>query len=59
MHVGLEIPEDVAYALTSGQRSLNQAALEAMAAEGYRSGRLSESQLKRLLELPSRFAVHE
>jgi hypothetical protein len=30
-----------------------------LAAEGYRSGLLSESQLMRLLDLPSRFAVHD
>ncbi|MCP5115182.1 MAG: hypothetical protein GY953_30490 [bacterium] len=28
-------------------------------AEGYRSGMLSESQMMRLLSLPSRFAVHD
>jgi len=34
-------------------------ALESVAAEGYRSGLLSESQVMRMLWLPSRFAVHE
>jgi predicted HTH domain antitoxin len=33
--------------------------LEATAEEGYRSGHLTETQVMHLLELPSRFAVHE
>jgi hypothetical protein len=58
MQVNIEVPEDIARALTSGSASVNRAALEGLAAEGYRSALLSESQLMRLLELPSRFAVH-
>lgn len=34
-------------------------AVEAIAAEGYRSGAFTECQLMRLLQLPSRLAVHE
>jgi predicted HTH domain antitoxin len=30
-----------------------------LAIEGYRSGLLGESQVMRLLQLPSRFAVHD
>jgi len=32
--------------------------LEAIAVEGYRSGALTESQVRRLLELDTRFQVH-
>ena len=59
MQVTFEVPEDVARALLANQRTIDRAAVEAIAAEGYRSGLLSESQLKRLLGLPSRFAVHD
>ncbi len=59
MQVTVNIPEDIGRALASGAVPLNRAALEGLAAEGYRSGVLSESQVMRLLELPSRFAVHE
>jgi len=59
MQVSFEVPEDIARAFASGQASLDRAALESLAAEGYRSGLLSESQVMRLLKLPSRFAVHD
>ena len=59
MRITLEVPEDIARALASGPQSLDRAALEALAAEGYRRGLLSESQLMRWLHLASRFAVHD
>ena len=59
MQVNIELPEDIALALASGSASVDRAALEGLAAEGYRSALLSESQLMRLLNLPSRFAVHD
>ncbi len=59
MQVSFEVPEDIARALVSGQTSLDRAALESLAAEGYRNGLLSETQVMRLLTLPSRFAVHD
>jgi len=58
MRVTFELPEDIAHALASEPSSLGRAALESLAAEGYRSGLLSESQVRRLLNLPLRFAVH-
>jgi len=59
MQVTFDIPEEILRALASGQVSLDRIALEALAAEGYRSGLLSESQIMRMLSLPSRFAVHD
>lgn len=59
MRITLEVPEDIARALAGGPGSLDRAALEALAAEGYRSGLLSETQVMRLLNLTSRFAVHD
>jgi hypothetical protein len=59
VQVKLEIPEDIARAIASGSIPLDRAALEGLAAEAYRSGVLSEYQMMRLLDLPSRFAVHE
>ena len=59
MQVTFEVPEDIAQALACGQSSLDRTALESLAVEGYRSGVLSESQVMRLLQLPSRFAVHD
>ena len=59
MQVTFEVPEDIARALASGSAAVDRTALEGLAAEGYRSALLSESQLMRLLNLPSRFAVHD
>lgn len=58
MEVTVTIPEDIGRALASTHVPLQQAALEGLAAEAYRSGALTESQLARLLGLPSRFEVH-
>lgn len=59
MQVSVEIPEDIARSLTSGRVLPDRAALEGLAAEGYRSGVLSESQVRRLLNFTSRFEVHQ
>jgi hypothetical protein len=59
MQVTVEIPEDIARLLARTSVSLDRAALEGLAAESYRSGVLSEFQVMRLLDLPSRFAVHQ
>jgi hypothetical protein len=49
MDVQLHIPDDVARIIQSEQPDLSRAAVEALALEGYRSERLSESQVRRLL----------
>ena len=59
MRVTLDVPEDIARVYSLGAVSLECAVLEGLAAEGYRNGLLSETQIRRLLSLPSRFAVHE
>ena len=58
MQIVIEIPEDIGRALSVGSIVPNRAALEGLAAEGYRTGVLSEHQLMRLLQLDTRFAVH-
>jgi predicted HTH domain antitoxin len=57
MTVQLDLPEDVASAFTG--EDLSRAVLESLALEGYRSGRLSEEQVRRMLGFESRFQVHE
>lgn len=56
MDVTVHLPEDIVKAL-EGQ-DLERQALEAIAVEGYRTGALTESQVRRLLGLESRFDVH-
>ena len=59
MQVTVEIPEDIGKVLASAAVQVNRAALEGLAAEGYRSGVLSEFQVTRLLGFSSRFDVHQ
>jgi hypothetical protein len=58
MDVQLHIPDDVARILQGEQPDLSRAAVEALALEGYRSRRLSETQVRRLLGFNTRMQVH-
>ena len=55
MQVHLEIPEDLAKQLAPEPGGLTRAAIEAVALEGVRSGKLTVAQAGRLLGLPSRY----
>ena len=58
MDVQLQIPDDVARVIQNQQPDLSRAALEALALEGYRSERLSEGQVRRMLGYRTRMQVH-
>ncbi|MGZ5444508.1 MAG: UPF0175 family protein [Thermoanaerobaculia bacterium] len=58
MQVTLNLPDDISAALEGQWRDLPKHALEALAVEGYRTGALTEAQVRRLLGLESRFQVH-
>lgn len=58
MDVQLQIPDDVALALNREATDLSRTALESLALEGYRTGRLSEGQLRRMLGFSTRMQVH-
>jgi hypothetical protein len=58
MDVQLQIPDDVAQMIQNEQPDLSRAVLEALALEGYRSARLSEAQVRRLLGFRTRMQVH-
>ncbi len=58
MKVTLNLPDDIWEALEGQWPDLAGKALEALAVEGYRTGALSEHQVRRLLGLESRFDVH-
>lgn len=49
---------DVARVIQSDPPDLSRAALEALALEGYRSVRLSEAQVRRMLGFRTRMQVH-
>jgi hypothetical protein len=54
MEVKLELPEDLAQQLASDPGDLSRTALEALALEGLRSGKLTTAQARRLLGIRSR-----
>lgn len=58
MQITVEIPDELAAQLVPGGRDLPRAALEALAVEGYRTERLSESEIRRLLGFETRMEVH-
>ena len=57
MQIVIDIPDNIPGVIGQGQDPA-QAALEALALEGYRSQRLSESGLRRLLGFGTRMEVH-
>lgn len=57
MTVTIQIPDDIVSSMTSGGDASRQA-IEALALEGYRSGKLTESQVRRLLGYETRMEVH-
>lgn len=58
MDVQLQIPDDVARVIQTEQPDLSRAALEALALEGYRSERLSQAQVRRMLGFRTQMQVH-
>jgi len=57
MQVTLELPEDLARCLGQDGLALSRAAIEALALEGVRSGKLSTAQARRLLGFRTRSQV--
>lgn len=58
MEIHLTIPDDVAATLQGNGGDLSRRALEALALEGYKSGELTEHQVRLMLGFESRFDVH-
>lgn len=54
MELTLHIPDEVAQRLNSTGRDLSRRALEALALEEYKSGRLTEPQMRQLLGFETR-----
>jgi len=57
MDVHLDIPEEFARHLASDAKGLARAALEALAVEGVRSGKLTTFQARSLLGIGSRYEM--
>jgi predicted HTH domain antitoxin len=58
MRVTIQLPDDISAALEEQWDDVPRRSLEAIAVEAYRSGALTESQIRRLLGLESRLQVH-
>ncbi len=59
MNVIIELPEDVSQVLQKKWGDLSKRTLETLAIDGYRSGALSESQVRRMLGFHTRIEVHD
>lgn len=58
MRVTIQLPDDISAALEEQWDDVPRRSLEAIAVEAYRTGALTESQVRRLLGFDSRFQVH-
>ena len=58
MKVTIDLPDDVSAALKGRWDDVPRRSLEAIAVEGYRTGALTETQVRRLLQLETRFQTH-
>ena len=58
MTITLSLPADIVQLLTENGEDLSRTALESLALQEYRLGRLSEEQVRRMLGFESRFDVH-
>ena len=58
MQITLNIPDDLARQVAPEGKDPARVALEALALEGYRSERLSESALRQMLGFQTRMEVH-
>ena len=58
MQVTINLAEDVSAALAGRWGNVSRRSLVAIAVEGYRTGALTETQVRRLLDLETRFQVH-
>jgi Uncharacterised protein family (UPF0175) len=59
MQITLEIPDDLAASAIPEGQEPTRTALEALALDGYRSMRLTESEVRRLLGFSTRMQVHQ
>lgn len=58
MQVTFDIPDDLASQFLAAGKEPSRAALESLAVEFYRTGQLSEGQLRKMLGFNTRMEVH-
>lgn len=57
MEVTVQIPDDIAGRMSGGGADLSRRALEALAAEEYRQGRLHKPDLRRLFDFETSYEI--
>lgn len=57
MQVTIDLPEDIARQLQTNQQSVERSVLEATALEGYRSGKLTQAQVRKMLDFQTDLQV--
>ena len=57
MHIQFDIPDNIALELSQQPGGISQAAIEALALEGVRSGRLTEHQARIMLGISTRYGM--
>ncbi len=57
MNLTVDIPDDLAALLAAGGCDLSRRALEALALEEYKKGRLTEDELRRMLGFTTRYQL--
>jgi hypothetical protein len=58
MHLTIDLPADISETLQDRWGDVSRHVLETLAVEAYRTGGLSETQVRRLLGFENRFQVH-
>ncbi|HEX8713437.1 MAG TPA: UPF0175 family protein [Terracidiphilus sp.] len=58
MQITLNIPDELAAEITANSADFSRSVLEALALEGYRSEKLSEAAVRRLLGFETHMEVH-
>ncbi len=57
MEITINLPEDIAGVFSANGENIEREVLEATALEGYRSGKLSQAQVRRMLNLDTDMQV--
>jgi hypothetical protein len=55
MNVSISVPDDLVQQMQNRWKDLSRGALEALAIEAYRTGVITEAEVQRMLDLPSRW----
>lgn len=58
MQITVEIPDDVVHRLDQTEENLSRHLTELIVADAYRCGKINTAEVRQILQLPTRLAVH-